>query len=211
MSEIDRFLKMQRVLEQRLSRLRCAAETVRSRHNVSAILRSCDAFGLQHVHLVGEHFTATKGASRGAERWMNVHRHDTTAAAVRAIKDAGVRLYVADFDDASVSPEQVPLDAPVCIWVGAELAGVSPEAREAADGVVQVPMQGFSQSLNVSVAAAVTLRALSLRCRALGPEALLDDAERSALLQAWVDREDPHNLAVEARASLRLSGFDLDG
>ena len=87
------------MLERRLGWLHCAAETVRSRHNVSASLRSCDAFGIQHVHLVGETFTATRGASRGAERWMTVHTHETTADAITALKSRGlkgVRMIISD-------------------------------------------------------------------------------------------------------------------
>jgi tRNA (guanosine-2'-O-)-methyltransferase len=204
MSAVERFLRMQVVLDQRLSLVHCAAEAVYSRHNVSAILRSCDAFGLQHVHLVGGNFTATRGASRGAERWLTVHRHETADRAIDMLRARGVRLFVADFAEDALTPEELPLDEPICVWMGAELAGVSPVARAAADGVVKVPMRGFSQSLNVSVAAAVTLRPLTERARTLGAAALLPAEERQALLRSWVERDDPHGLAIEARAALRL-------
>ena len=64
-----RIQRMETVLALRLGHVRCAAEALYQRHNVSAILRTCDAFGVHHVHLVGEDFTATRGAARGAERW----------------------------------------------------------------------------------------------------------------------------------------------
>ena len=66
-------------------------------------------------------------------------------------------------------PEAIPVDRPVCLWFGAELVGVSDAARAAADGVVQLPMMGFAQSLNVSVAAALALRPVADAARRLGP------------------------------------------
>ena len=88
-----------------------------------------------------------------------------------------------------MAPEAVPVDAPVCLWFGAELVGVSPVAREAADGVVQLPMYGFAQSLNVSVAAALVLRPVAEAARRLGPAAGLPEGERRRILSAWLTRE----------------------
>ena len=98
-----------------------------------------------------------------------------------------------------ISPEDMPLDKPVCIWFGAELEGVSRDAREAADGVVTIPMRGFSQSLNVSVASALILRTVCERARQLhGDRALLDPAVRDRLWTEWKQREEvkrhPHLL-----------------
>lgn len=204
MATVSRFQRMQEVLGRRLGHVRCAAESLYHRHNVSAVLRTCESLGMQHVHLVGEEFQATRGASRGAERWLSLHRHATAEQAIEAIRQAGFALWVADLADDAVAPETVPLDRPLCLWVGAELEGVSEVAREAADGVLTVPMRGFTQSLNVSVAAALALRPVAERVRALGEAALLAPSEREAILRAWVEREDPHGAAIEARAALDL-------
>jgi tRNA (guanosine-2'-O-)-methyltransferase len=77
----------------------------------------------------------------------------------------------------------------VCLWFGAELVGVSEEARRAAKGTVTVPMWGMGQSLNVSVAAAIVLRPIAERARALGERARLPDEEREATLAAWLERD----------------------
>ncbi len=199
-----RRLRMEEVVTHRLGHLRCAAEALHHRHNVSAVLRTCEALGVHHAHLIGDEFVATRGASRGAERWMAVDRHDTAEEAIAAIKGAGYRLWVADLSDPPTAPEDVPIDEPLCIWVGAEMSGVSEVARAAADGVVTVPMRGFTQSLNVSVAAALTLRPIAERVRALGPRALLPEATQRELLASWLEREEEHDRGVEARAALRL-------
>lgn len=185
----------------RLGWVRCAIEALYHRHNVSAVLRTCESLGIQHVHLVEGHFQPSKGTARGAERWLDLHEHATPGEAITAIRAAGCSIWVADFADPPTPPEAVPIDRPVCLWFGAELVGVSPEARAAADGVVTIPMRGLAQSLNVSVAAAVCLRAVAERARAeRGAEALLPPAERDALLAGWIGREERLQTAIARRS-----------
>lgn len=185
-----RLERMRTVLDGRLQHVSVALEALYHRHNVSAVLRTADSLGLHRVHLVEGHFKAVRGAARGAERWLELHHHSDPAEAVRAIQASGYRVWCADFDEHGVAPEQVPIDEPVCLWFGAELVGVSPEAREAADGIVTIPMHGFSQSLNVSVAAALIMRPVAERARLLGPHVLLPEAEREALWAMWMEREE---------------------
>lgn len=178
-------------LAQRLSWVRCAMESIHHRHNTSAILRSADSFGVMDIHLIPGKLRPSKGPSRGVKRWLNIHDHPTTAEAIQHIKSQGYALWVADFAAPPISPEEMPLESPVCIWFGAELEGVSPEARAAADGVVTIPMRGFSQSLNVSVASALILRTVCERARALhGDQALLTSEVRDALWEEWKMREE---------------------
>lgn len=193
---------MAEVLSRRLGWVSCALEAVHHRHNVSAILRTCDALGVHGVHLVeGDRFRPSKGATRGAERWLDLHRHSSATDAIAALQAEGRRVYVADLADDSVAPVDVPLDAPVCLWFGAEHAGVSAEATAAADGVVTLPMHGFAQSLNVSVACALVLQQVADRARAL-PGTLLDETVQAETLARWVDREEKLRLAARARQSL---------
>ena len=192
---------MREVLDQRLGYVRCAIEAVYHRHNVSAILRTCDALGVHHVHLVAaEWVNVSKGPARGAERWLALHHHPTAADAIAEIRAAGCRLLVADLAGDAVSPEEVPLDRPVCLWFGAELVGVSEEARAAADGVVALPMRGMAQSLNVSVAAALALRPVADRARQLGPAALLTPQEHARTLGAWQERDRALAVGIRQRA-----------
>lgn len=179
---------MQEVLARRLGRVRCAIEAVYHRHNVAAILRTCDALGIHHVHLIGSAGPPSKGPARGAERWLGLHEHADASLAIAALRAGGFSLWVADFAEPAVPPEAVPVDRPVCLWFGAELVGVSPVARAAADGVVTVPMRGMAQSLNVSVAAALALRPVAERARG-EPGAGLSDAERATTLAAWLSRD----------------------
>lgn len=119
-----------------------------------------------------------------------------------ALKSEGVRVYVADLDASAVEPENVATDAPVCLWFGAESEGVSAEARARADGVVCVPMLGFAQSLNVSVAAALALRPVCQNARHRGQDALLSAPERGRILEGWLQREEQHRRAIELSVGL---------
>ncbi len=203
MTPSNRLERMRTVLDGRLAHVHCAVEAVYHRHNVSAILRTCDALGLHNVHLVPGAFTASRGTARGAERWLDLHPHESAQAAIAAIRAAGCKLWIADLGDAALPPEDVPVDRPVCVWFGAELAGVSEDARAAADGIVTVPMRGFAQSLNVSVAAALALRPIAERARALGPRALLTPATQQVTWDRWMERHEALRAGIADRGSLR--------
>jgi tRNA (guanosine-2'-O-)-methyltransferase len=132
-------------------------------HNVAAVLRSSDAFGVQEVHLVegAERFVASNRVAQGTERWVDVVTHDSARACVAALHERGYRVYVAAMDG-RLRPEDLAAQPRVAIVFGNEHAGVSDELRALADGTYTIPMRGFVQSLNVSVAAAITLAAATL-------------------------------------------------
>jgi len=196
---------MSEVLSRRLIGVHCVVEALHHRHNISAILRTCDALGIHHVHLVaGRRFKVSQGAARGAERWLQLHRHRTTPDAIAELRAEGLRIYVADLAEGAVTPEGLPIDEPVALWFGAELVGVSDEARAAADGVVTLPMHGFAQSLNVSVAAALALRPVAERIRAAGRGGM-PQAQQQALLASWLERDEVLREGIRYRAGAEES------
>ncbi|HET6333199.1 MAG TPA: RNA methyltransferase [Polyangiales bacterium] len=129
-------------------------------HNVAAVLRSAEAFGVQTVHLVAntEPFFASQKIAQGTQRWLDVVEHPSPEACFQALRAHDYRVYVAAMDG-EITPEALAEEKRVAIVFGNEHAGVSAEMRELADGAYTIPMRGFVQSLNVSVAAALTLRA----------------------------------------------------
>lgn len=207
-----RLARLRSALDQRLGHVVCAIEAVHHRHNISAILRTCDALGVHEVHLVEGHFVPTRGATRGAERWLELHHHTCAAAALDYLRGAGFSIWAADLTDDSVPPEAVPVDHKVCLWFGAELVGVDPAVVAAADGVVHIPMRGLAQSLNVSVAAALALRAVTERVRTShGSAALLDESRKAAIWRKWTDREDALRALVDPPGGRRRESVDGDG
>jgi tRNA (guanosine-2'-O-)-methyltransferase len=188
------------VLEARLGSVVVVAEAVRRRHNVSAILRSADALGLHEVHLVTRTFKASAGACRGAERWLRVLLDADTPTCIEGLRQRGFTIWAADLDSSCTLPEAVPVEGPVALLFGSEMAGVSPEARSLCDGIVGLPMRGFVESLNVSVAAALILRSVSERRRArVGAD--LDEIEKERILEAWIEREHRYIAAASRRAT----------
>jgi tRNA (guanosine-2'-O-)-methyltransferase len=129
-------------------------------HNVAAVLRSSEAFGVQTVHLVRspQPFLASQRIAQGTQRWVDIVEHESPEACLRALKAHHYRVYVAAMDG-EITPEALALEQRVAIVFGNEHEGVSAEMRRLADGAYTIPMRGFVQSLNVSVAAALTLRA----------------------------------------------------
>lgn len=127
-------------------------------HNISAVLRSADAFGVQELHLIErlEPYLASTRVAQGADRWVDVVRHRTSKDCVSALRAGGYRIFVASMEG-TVGPEALASEPRVAIVFGNEHAGVSQDLRDLADGTYAIPMCGFVQSLNVSVAAAITL------------------------------------------------------
>jgi len=175
------------LLEARLPQVTVLSEAVHRRHNISAILRSAEAFGVHEAHVVPD-LQASRGAAKGAERWLVLHHHPDVRAAHAHLAARGFRLYVADLDGDAVTPEEIPLDRPVALLFGTELTGVSDAARALADGVVTIPMFGVTRSLNVSAAASVILRSVCERARAAGPVGVRG-AEGDAFLERFMRRE----------------------
>ena len=158
----ERLRRIDEVVQNRTDELVLVLDCIADPHNSSAVLRSADAFGVQTVHvIVGEHgFRASRGVSKGTHRWLDVVRYRSAEACGRRLKDDGYAVYVAAMG-ADIAPEDLH-DAPrLAVVFGNEHSGVSPEMRSLADGTFAIPMRGFVESLNISVAAAITIQTLA--------------------------------------------------
>ena len=188
------------MLTRRLGSVAVIVEAVHRRHNTSAILRSCEAFGVHEVHLVTGGFRPSKGAARGAERWVALRRWETTPEAIAHLRSQGFTVWVADLADGAHTPSSLPVDGPVALLFGNELSGVSDTARALADGAIIVPMYGLTESLNVSVAAACALQRVTERRReVLGAVGDLPAERQRAFFDDWLVRESQSAAGVRAR------------
>ena len=163
-------------------------EALYLRHNLSAVLRTAEAFGVQDVHLVSKGRPVEHGVARGAEKWVTLHTYETIDTCLFNLKNQGFSIFVADLTDESFTPETIPVDRKVAVLFGSELAGVSERAKELADGTIIVPMVGLTQSLNVSVAAACIIGRVSARRRHLIGSGDLTPARKAKLLTDWQNR-----------------------
>lgn len=179
----ERRQRIDAVIDARLSGLTVMVENLHDPRNGAAVLRSCEAFGLATVHVVeaAERFRFSPAVSQGCEKWLDVERHPTFARAEARLRAAGFVLYAA-VPDAAVSLGDLDFARPAAIVVGNEHDGLTAEAAGAADVRFSIPMAGMTRSLNLSVAAAVTLSHAAARRRAaLGRAGDLDDPARLAL------------------------------
>jgi tRNA (guanosine-2'-O-)-methyltransferase len=174
----ERYAKILWVAEQRVLDVVPVLDNLADPHNSSALLRTSDAFGIHRVHVVGNEklFQGTHKVSRGTDRWLELIHHVDQKSCVAALKRDGFSIYVASMDGEH-TPETLATKDRVAVVFGNERHGVGEDFRDLADGTYRVPMCGFVESLNVSVAAAVTLYTL-VRSR---PRRVSDD-EQVAIL-----------------------------
>jgi tRNA (guanosine-2'-O-)-methyltransferase len=151
--------KVDAVLADRQPDLTVLAEHLHKPRNFSAIVRTCDAVGINEMHAVpGEEGLAIHWkTSQGAEKWMKVRAHDDLAAACGFLRGLGFQLVAAHLSPEAVDYRELDYTRPTALVVGTELFGVSDQALALADQQVRIPMKGMTQSLNVSVACAIVL------------------------------------------------------
>ena len=160
----QRFLE---VLSQRTNMLTVAIEDVYQLHNTSAVVRSCDSFGIQSVHVIEERYEERldKNISMGAQKWVDIHHYPTTKDCITSLRKAGYRIVATTPHDDSYPLDDFELTGKTALFFGTEWNGLTETVMQEADGFLHIPMVGFSESLNVSVSAAIILQDLANRLR----------------------------------------------
>jgi tRNA (guanosine-2'-O-)-methyltransferase len=154
-----RYHRLKEVLNRRQPDLTVLTEDVHKPHNLSAIIRTCDAVGIFEVHSVNvkAELPTFSQVSQGSEKWIFLNTHPDIRTAISHLKNQKFRVYAAHFSSKSLDYRQIDYTQPSAIIFGAEKWGVTEEAAQLADEHIVIPMLGMVQSLNVSVAAAVIL------------------------------------------------------
>ncbi len=155
--------RLREVIGQRLSSVQIIFDAPHDPHNGAAVVRSCEAFGVQFVHVVErlERFLAAPRVSRGSEKWVDLHRWRTVSEVVTSLQADGLEL-VAAHPDGELLPHDLASIPRVGIVLGNERDGIAAELAAACTRRVRVPMRGFVESLNVSVSAAILLAQATL-------------------------------------------------
>jgi tRNA (guanosine-2'-O-)-methyltransferase len=155
----ERCARLDAVLAMRQPDLTVFAENLHKPRNFSAMVRSCDAVGINEMHVLpGEDDLRTHwNTSQGAEKWMNIRTHSNPEGACRHLKSKGFRLVAAHLSDQAVDYHEVDYTQAIALVLGTELFGVSDTTLSFVDQLISIPMKGVTQSLNVSVACAVVL------------------------------------------------------
>lgn len=192
----DRLDRFAEVVRNRTRAIAVVLENFYHSQNVAACLRTCDALGVQDVHLVETNieYRRQRTIDLGASQWLSLQRFrddgaDTaTRNCLGALKARGYRIVATLPGDGAHTPESLPLPPRTALVLGGEKSGVSPAVMELADERLALPMYGFVKSYNVSVAAALCLRSLIERLRRERDDWRLTEADQQNLLDEWVHR-----------------------
>ncbi len=193
--------RIEAVLAERTRLLTVVLEDVYQPHNASAVLRTCECFGIQDLHVVesSHPYVINEDVALGAARWLTIHRHRGAEACLAGLRAAGFRLVATTPGAADCTLDEWRPEGRTAVLLGSEEAGLSRAALAAAELRVRVRIHGFTQSFNVSVCAALVLRDAVRALRASGADWRLSPAEIQDLRLAWYRQSIRRVELVEAR------------
>ena len=180
------------IISNRTSHLRIVLENVYQAHNASAVLRSCESFGIQYVHFIENknHLKISKDVDLGSSNWLTIKRHNSsdnnTIEAINHLKKLGYRIVATSPHKKDCTIDKLPVEKKLALIFGTELDGVSQEVLDMADEFVEVPMFGFTESFNVSVCAGICIYELTKRMLNAQNNYLLTDQEKLDVYFEWM-------------------------
>lgn len=185
----ERIQTLRRTLAMRTRYMTILTENTFHPQNASALVRHCEAFGVQDLHTVETmcRFDPSVNIVRGTDKWIDIIRHDSTEEAIASLKASRYRIVATTPHRESCTPETFDVEkGRFCLVFGTEHAGVSPQIISAADEFLRIPMCGMVESLNVSASAAILIYMLSQRMRLSDVAWRLSEAECSEVMFRWV-------------------------
>lgn len=178
------------VLEQRTKYLTLAVEDVFQLHNTSALVRSCEAFGIQEAHIIEDRFgkRLDKNIAMGAQQWVDVHRYKNAKDCIHSLRNQGYHIIATSPHRNSCFLNEFNLAHKSALFFGTEKDGLSTTVIDLADGFLKIPMAGFTESLNVSVSAAIILQHLTTQLRESDLDWRLTDVEKLEKQYDWTQK-----------------------
>lgn len=185
----ERYERLKETLNRRQPDLTVVTDEVHKAHNLSAIIRTCDAFAVPKVHAIWPYddYRTFRGKAKGSQKWVDVETFRSAESAINELQGQGFKVCVANFSERAIDFRNYDFTQPTAIMMGNELTGVTDVAAEMADEHLTIPMLGMVQSFNVSVAAALLLseaeRQRSLK--GMFDERRISDEDYERLLFEW--------------------------
>jgi tRNA (guanosine-2'-O-)-methyltransferase len=193
----NRLKRFEDVLQYRTRHLTVVLEDIYQPHNAAAVLRSCDCFGIQDVHVIENQnkFEANPDVELGSAKWITLYKHNSkqenTADCIASLKKKGYKIVVTSPHKNDCSIEELDITPKTALFFGTEMRGATPVAFEQADAFVKIPMVGFTESLNISVSAAVTLYTLVTRLKSSSVDWRLSEQEELEIRLQWLKNSIP--------------------
>jgi tRNA (guanosine-2'-O-)-methyltransferase len=192
------------ILQHRTRYITVVLEDIYQSHNASAVLRSCDGFGIQDVHVIEDRnsFTVNEDIALGSSKWLTIRRYsgkeNNTTDALNKLKKRGYRIVCASPDQGSLTLPQFDIrNGKVALLFGTEKEGLTKPAQDMADEMITIPMLGFTESFNISVSVAVILYDLRTRLNISDLPFHLSEAEKNELELEWLRKSIKNSRALE--------------
>lgn len=184
-----RLHRLYNVLAERTRYISILLEAVDDGHNQAAVLRSAEAFGVQDITVVTGRapFQPHELITKSADKWLTIRRQPDIRTAINHLKKKGYQVFASHLSEQAVPLEQLDVNRPTVLIFGNEHSGVSEDAVRYADGTFVIPMKGFVQSLNISVAAALSIKFLTDKARRMaGGKYYLTVEEKREIFREWM-------------------------
>lgn len=167
------------VLRYRTNHITIAIEDVYQLHNTSAVMRSCEVFGIQELHVVEQKFgkRIDTEIAMGAQKWVDINRYNSMQSCIDTLRQKGYQIIATTPHNDSCMLQDFDVAQKSAIFFGTEKEGLSKEVIDQADGCIKIPMVGFTESLNISVSAAIIIQDITNRLRQTSIKWQLTDEE----------------------------------
>ena len=178
----------EKVVNSRTNHFTVATEDVYQLHNTSAVMRSCDVFGIQNIHVIEERNLKRidREIAMGAQKWVSLNRHLSSRDCVEDLREKGYQIVATTPYGNSKNLSDFDISKPAAIFFGTERHGLSQEVMENADTFLKIPMVGFTESLNISVSAAIILQHITQELRKSKINWELTENEKNAVKFDWL-------------------------
>ena len=178
------------VLSLRTKHFTVATEDVYQLHNTSAVIRSCDVFGIQEINIVEEQNTKRidREIAMGAQKWVDLNRYNSVKSCIKELKQKGYQIVATTPHNNDCLLEDFDVSKKSCFFFGRETEGLSDEVISQADSFLKIPMVGFTESLNISVSAAIILQHVTSKLKQLDINWQLTDQEKNEKKLDWIKK-----------------------
>ncbi|MDO5104945.1 RNA methyltransferase [Capnocytophaga sp.] len=182
--------RFEEILSQRTNHFTVAIEDVFQMHNTSAVIRSCEVFGVQQAHLIEERFGKRLDAkiAMGAQKWVDTFRYESTKNCIDTLRKKGYQIVATTPHTKANFLDDFDISKPSAFFFGTEKDGLSREVLEQADTYLKIPMVGFTESLNISVCVAIILQQLTEKLRKSSINWQLSDEEKLKIRIDWTKK-----------------------
>lgn len=182
--------RFKKVLSERTRHFTVVTEDVYQLHNTSAVMRTCDVFGIQDLHVVEEKVSKRidKEIAMGAQKWVNFNRYNSVKDCIKTLKNSGYQIIATTPHQNSTLLHEFDVSKKSAFFFGKESEGLSDTVMNAADGYLKIPMYGFTESLNISVSAAIILQSVVTKLKQSDVNWQLSEEEIPEIEMEWVKR-----------------------